>query len=187
MEPGFWMPTLETERLTIRAYALDDLPNVTQFDELERRREWLAWTVANYRQLALLWQPPYGDRAIVLSATGEIVGGIGYVQSWGPFHVLPSLHRGGTDLHSAVNSPELGLFWAVAPAHQNKGYTTEAGQALVADAFGRLNARRLVATTEHDNFASQAVMRKLGMTIAMNPFPEPNWFQTIGVLHNSKG
>jgi hypothetical protein len=28
------------------------------------------------------------------------------------------------------------------------------------------------------------VMRKLGMTLARNPFPDPPWLQVVGVLQN---
>jgi len=68
--------TLETERLVIRRFALDDLDAIhailnEAFSEVPRteRQEWLEWTVRNDRALARLYQPPYGDRAIVLQAT----------------------------------------------------------------------------------------------------------------------
>ena len=51
-------------------------------------------------------------------------------------------------------------------------------------AFDELALARIVATTEHDNLRSIAVMRRLGMTIERNPLPEPHWFQTVGVLVN---
>ena len=148
---------------------------------MDRRCEWLAWTIANYRQLALLWQPPYGDRAIVLTENDEVVGSIGLVPSFGPFHLLPSLRREDED-ETPRWSPEIGLFWTVAPAHRNRGYATEAARAMIAYAFHILNFRRIVATTEHDNLASQGVMRKLGMSIEKYPAPEPVWFQTVGIL-----
>ena len=47
------------------------------------------------------------------------------------------------------------------------------------------NLKRLVATTEYDNFASQAVMTKLGMRLERNPFPEPPWLQLVGILDKS--
>ena len=43
-------------------------------------------------------------------------------------------------------------------------------------------AARLIATTEHANSSSQAVMRRLGMRILENPHPEPAWLQTVGIL-----
>ena len=186
MDDGLWMPILTTERLTVRSYTMDDSPYVSQIEDKQQRHAWLTWTVANYRQLALLWQPPYGDRAIVLTETDEVIGSVGLVQSWGPFHLLPSLRR-ADEPAKPVCSPEMGLFWTVAREHRNRGYATEAARVMIGYTFETLNARRVVATTEHDNLASQAVMRKLGMTIDTYPDPEPTWFQTVGILINPKG
>ena len=55
---------------------------------------------------------------------------------------------------------------------------------MVSYAFDELDLRRIVATTEHENFRSIAVMLRLGMTIERNPRAEPDWFQTVGVLVN---
>jgi RimJ/RimL family protein N-acetyltransferase len=70
----------------------------------------------------------------------------------------------------------------VDPAHRRRGYAREAARALIDHAFDQLRLRRVVATTSHDNTASQAVMRSLGMRIEHNPLPEPAWFQVVGVL-----
>jgi RimJ/RimL family protein N-acetyltransferase len=43
---------------------------------------------------------------------------------------------------------------------------------------------RIVATTERDNLASQAVMRHLGMRIHENARAEPDWFQVVGIAEN---
>ena len=40
----------------------------------------------------------------------------------------------------------------------------------------------IVATTERDNLASQAVMRHLGMRMHENALDEPEWFQLVGIL-----
>ena len=50
-------------------------------------------------------------------------------------------------------------------------------------AFGELRLWRILATTQYDNLASQAVMRKLGMTVTRNPLPEPAWMQVVGVRY----
>ena len=63
-----------------------------------------------------------------------------------------------------------------------QGYATEAAQALIDFAFQQLRVKRLIATTEYDNAASIGVMRKLGMTIAQNPLPDPPWLQVVGIL-----
>ena len=70
------MPVLETSRLTIRPFSVADLEataDILHYPEVERR-DLLEWTVAEYKILARLHQPPLGDRAVELKATGELVG-----------------------------------------------------------------------------------------------------------------
>lgn len=185
------MPVLETNRLQIRPFTMDDLDSVHHIlnagfgeSSLSKRREWLEWTVRNYVALANLYQQPYGDRAFVLKATCEVIGTVGLVPSFGPFQRLPAMRRNG-EIEDRFNQPEFGLFWATAPDHQRQGYAVEAAQAIIDYAFQHMNIRRIIATTEYDNGASQAVMRRLGMTIEHNPIPgDPPWFQVVGVLYN---
>jgi RimJ/RimL family protein N-acetyltransferase len=48
--------------------------------------------------------------------------------------------------------------------------------------FAELGLARIVATTDRDNLASIAVMRRLGMRVEQNPLGEPPWFQVVGWL-----
>jgi len=184
------MPVLETARLTIRPLQRDDLadchalfkgigwfdPAMPEAEILERRRSWLLWAVDNTRELARLNQPPLGERAIVDRATGRFIGLVGFVPSTVPLGQLPSF--GATA--KAPHSLELGMFWAVHPERQGKGIAAEAAAAMLAYAFERLGMPRVVATTEYDNLASRAVMRRIGMTVESNPFPDPFYFQAMG-------
>jgi hypothetical protein len=47
-----------------------------------------------------------------------------------------------------------------------------------------LRLRRIVATTEYDNAASIAVMRKLGFRIERNPGRAPFFLQVVGIVEN---
>jgi RimJ/RimL family protein N-acetyltransferase len=191
------MPPLITERLVIRPFTMDDLEDIHRILDLELerlpdvepaaskedRQAWLAWTVRSYKQLARLYQPPYGDRAIVLRTDGRLIGSCGLVPSLGPFGRLSSF--GSIDSpEQLLMTPEVGLYYAVSPAFQGQGYATEAAGALVAFGFGSMALKRIIATTTHNNAASIAVMCHLGMTIERNPSSEPPWFQAVGVLHN---
>lgn len=186
------MPVLETGRLAVRPFVMDDLERVHALLDgawgeetaLAEREKWLRWTVAGYDALASLHQPPYGDRAIVLRETGELVGVTGLVPSLGPFGVLPSFGGAVRDPAARLFVPEVGLYWAIDPDYQGRGFATEAAGALIAWAFEHLSLRRIVATTTYDNERSMAVMRKLGMSVERNPLPEPQWFQVTGVLDN---
>jgi RimJ/RimL family protein N-acetyltransferase len=151
---------------------------------LDERRQWLQWTVMSYEQLAKLYQPPYGERAIVLRSSGQLIGAIGYVPCLAPFEQLPSLRspQTGDGLHP--HTTEFGLYYALSPTHQRQGYATEAARAMIDHAFNALKLKRIVATTTYDNAASMGVMRKLGMRIERNPHSDPPWFQVVGMLEN---
>ena len=139
----------------------------------------------NATVLAELGQPPYGDRAVVLRATGELIGAAGLVPAFGPFDQLRPVDE----------QP---------PRSRPAAFHRPAGRALLSPASrppgswlrhrGRSRARRvrlrtdglerIVATTERDNLASQAVMRHLGMRLHENALDEPEWFQLVGILEN---
>lgn len=182
---------LQTERLTIRELSLEDLYTVHEVlrdswdDEAETladREAWLRWTVMSYRQFARLYQPPYGERAITLTATGEMIGLVGIVPTGLPYgavrHYVPDGYR-EDDLRVV---PEFGLYWCITHAHRLQGYAAEAGRGVIDYLFKEIGVRRVVATTEYDNEGSIGVMRKLGMSIEKNPFSEPFWFKVVGIL-----
>jgi ribosomal-protein-alanine N-acetyltransferase len=192
------MPPVRTERLLIRPFELADFAVIFQILDVESgavtgdggivqaraaRQQWLEWSVLNYTALANLHQPPYGDRAIVLYASGEVIGACGFAPVLLPFGQLAALRTADAQPDQpARNTNEIGLYWEVSPRHQRRGYATEAGAALIRYAFSELNLARIVATTTHDNAASVTVMRKLSMRIEHNPLPAPPYMQVVGIL-----
>ena len=193
------MPTLETDRLMIRPFTLDDLDDIHQILDVElsdadfgtegakaldERRAWRQWTIISYAELAQLYQPPYGDRAIVLKQTDRLIGACGFVPCLNAFGQLPSFQPAADGAPARFNSTEFGLYYAVSPAYHRQGYATEATQAMIDYAFGTLKLERIVATTTYDNAGSIGVMRKVGMRIEKNPFPDPPWLQVVGILEN---
>jgi ribosomal-protein-alanine N-acetyltransferase len=182
------MRTLETERLVIRPFVagdaalfkrlLDEAFGADGYGSEDATRLLFDYNVIANKAHDALHQPPYEDRAIVLKDAAVLIGSVGLAPCLAPFGLLPFF--GGT----SHRTPEVGLFWALFSAHWGKGYATEAARAMVSFAFGELDLGRIVATTEHDNLRSIAVMRRLGMTIERNPQAEPHWFQTVGVLVN---
>lgn len=191
------MPTLETTRLVVRPFVMADLIDVHRLFDIElraddlrvdrmesvkERAEWLQWAVLNYAQLAKLNQPPYGDRAIALKHSGQLIGSCGYVPCLNAFEQLPNLSYYDGSGELGRNTAEVGLFYAISPSHQRRGYASEAAQALVDYAFQELRLKRIIATTDYDNVGSMAVMRKLGMRVEKNPLAEPPWLQVVGVL-----
>ena len=182
------MRTLETERLRIRPFVLDDAAAFRRllseafgpdsYGTEDTTRLMLEYNVIADEAHDALHQTPYGDRAIVLKSDGMLAGAVGFAPCLAPFGRLRSFD--GTP----HRTPEVGLFWALFPEQWGKGYATEAARALVAYGFEELELARIVATTEHDNLRSIGVMKRLGMTIERNPLAEPAWFQTVGVLVN---
>lgn len=193
-------PPLETERLIIRPFTMDDLEDVHQMldvdladvdfgsegeKSLHERQQWLQWTVMSYEELAKLYQPPYGERAVILKQTGQLIGACGFVPCLNVFEQLPSFSTTVVDQSESFNSTEFGLYYALSPAHQRQGYATEAVKAMIDYAFTELNLRRIVATTTYDNVPSIGVMQKVGMRIEKNPFADPPWLQVVGILDNT--
>jgi len=182
------MRGLETDRLVIRPFLMGDAASFRHLlDEAfgyeshgteDTTRVLLEYNVIADKAHEALHQTPYGDRAIVLKSDGTLLGAVGFAPCLAPFGRLPAF--GG----APHRTPEVGLFWVLFPAQWRKGYATEAARAMVSYAFEELELARIVATTEHDNLRSIAVMRRLGMTIERNPRAEPGWFQTVGVLVN---
>ena len=182
------MPPLETERLLIRPFADGDVPAiraVLDTDDAEATDRYVRHGGLNAAVLAELGQPPLGDRAVVLRATGELIGMAGLVPAFAPVDQLRALDEPTAARRPALHRLEIGLYYAVHPAHRGRGYATEAARALVDFAFGPMRAARIVATTDHDNVASQAVMRHLGMRMYENALPDPPWFQLVGILENT--
>jgi hypothetical protein len=101
-----------------------------------------------------------------------------------PFGLLDDHDGSAWAQAESFNVPEIGLFWGISSRHQRQGYATEAGTAMVAFGFEELKLRRMVATTEHHNIASLAVMRRLGMRIARNRAPTPFFLAVVGILDN---
>jgi [ribosomal protein S5]-alanine N-acetyltransferase len=191
MNPAYF----ETDRLLIRPFVEHDLQmihrildqtfgdgtNIDNASALQERRSWLEWSILSQEWLPKMDQTPYGDRAVVLKTTDQVIGSVGYVPLRDVYWQIPELgiaSRGYT-------TPEVGLFWVIDPAHQQQGYATEAAQALIDHAFRHWRLARILATTDDSNIASQAVMRKLGMKLTRNPLPEPQWLQVVGVLDNT--
>ena len=182
------MRTLETDRLRIRPFVLDDAAEYRRLiDEAfgggshgaeDTTRLLLEYHVIADKAHDALHQTPYEDRALVLKSDGTLIGAVGFAACLAPFGQIASF--GGTPHRTS----EVGLFWALFPDHWGKGYATEAARAMVSYAFDELELARIIATTEHDNVRSIGVMKRLGMTIERNPLPEPHWLQIVGVLVN---
>ncbi len=191
-EWGMRLPVLTSDRLIVRPFSADDLSAVAPIldDGLASldsptdpsHQLWLDWQTRAYSAHAALYQPPYGDYAICLRDTGEVIGAVGLVPCLLPVGLLPSFQTGTAVDH--LRQPEMGMFWAVNQPQRGNGYAGEAARLLIDLMFTRWQVKRIVATTAFDNSASIRVMERLGMTIERNPHSEPEWLQVMGWLEN---
>jgi RimJ/RimL family protein N-acetyltransferase len=193
------MPNLETERLHIRPLTPPDAtavfhlqqsigwlnPAETEAEQKAHTQEYVRWSSLNHTQLARLYQPPYGDRAVVLKNSGQLIGLCGlvpYIEAMDVFPYFAGQRQNKTPSGRAF--AEMGLFWAIHAEQQGQGYATEVARTLIHYAFTGLNLHHIIATTDYDNLASQRVMEKAGMHLQHNPLPEPPWLQVLGIIEN---
>jgi ribosomal-protein-alanine N-acetyltransferase len=185
--------TLQTDRLVIRPFTLDDLeaayelydldlawggPGVTLEDRRERLRFQIGlpeWAVTDGL---------YGDRAIVLKETGELIGFCGF-RPWLCKPEECALFDSAAVEHP-FSAPELGVGYALSTRYRGQGYAAEAVRALIDYAFRKLRVRRVVALTERGNADSVRLMQRVGMTVGFNPDPEAVYPWAVGVIENKE-
>ena len=151
---GYAATRLVTERLVLRPLRLEDTealyamyvdPEVMRYmsglytGTLEQLRERLALRIAEHEA------DGFGLLATELRETGELIGRCGHLQ-W--------------NIEGCVET-EVGYLFA--RAHWGKGYATEAARVLIADAFRRLSASRVISLIHPDNIASQRVAEHNGL------------------------
>ena len=147
-------PNLKTERLKLRPFTLDDAPRVQKLagdKEIARTtlniphpykdgdaEEWIKTHEPLFEKGKL------ANCAIVLADTNELIGAIGLI------------------IAKDFDRAEMG-YWIGKP-YWEKGYCTEAGQALLKYGFEELKLNRIFAHYMTNNPASGKVMRKIGMS-----------------------
>ena len=186
------MDVLETERLWIRPFTLNDLDDAHQLLDQdlqwsgpdftrEQRRARLQFHIdlAHWVDMGAL----FGDRALILNETGQLIGMAGF-RPW----ILSSETRAvfGTEFWGetppAFAAMELGIGYALHSGQRRRGYATEAASALIDYAFREIKVQRVIAITDRQNNASIRLMERLGMRLAHNPAAD--WPGAIGILDN---
>ena len=145
------MRTRETDRLRLRPIELSDAvelaalhrdPGIARWYGVwsdEQVHEWTATQERGWRTDGI------GKWMAYNRETGELVG------------------RGGLSMVDVDGEWRLEVGWAVREALWGRGYATEIGSAGIELARKELEAEDVVAFTEVHNWASRAVMDKLGM------------------------
>lgn len=152
------IPRLETPRLVLRKYAVDDFaaysamradPRVMQFigkgDTLGEEDAWVKFlqTIGHWQLMG------YGTWAVIEKASGDLIGNVGFADKKRP----PE--------HPASGAPEMG--WLLAAGAHGKGYATEAVRAALDWAATHLcSGGRVVCVISTENAASIRVAEKCG-------------------------
>lgn len=141
-----------TERLIVRTFCEDDLPALAAIlgDPTtmafwprpltpEEAEGWL-WRNIERREESI-----YGRRAVILRATGELIGDAGVVRA-------------------ELNGEERDdLGYIIGAAHWGRGYAAEAARALASLYLHAHGLPALYANMAHDHRASQRVAERIGM------------------------
>jgi [ribosomal protein S5]-alanine N-acetyltransferase len=156
---------LETERLILRHFTIDDVDNVFRLDSdpvvirfgsggnhpnyEHLKNEGLPKWIKYYEQ-----HENYGMWAAVEKSSDEFIG-------W--FHFYPAIEsKFGTEL-KIVNDGEITLGYRLMSASRGKGYATEGSHMLVSKSFIEWDVRRVTSWALADNKASIRVMEKVGL------------------------
>ena len=152
------MITLDTDRLIIRDNIPGDLHDLYELTTDTHAMRFMKSTKIKTRSearknlKASIRESKRQDRekyyfAIIDKATDEYIGAIGYV-----------VETNGDSIGKVV---ELGYF--IKEKHWNRGYVTEAGQAVIRYAFEKDNVQKIEASCLEENKASERIMIKLGL------------------------
>ncbi len=149
---------LETERLVLRRFTMDDVDNLVELDgdpqvmhfitggrttpREEIETDLLPWFLHYYEG-----GDRYGFWAAIEKSTGMFLG-------W--FHFRPEDGQ-------PSDEPELG--YRLRRSAWGRGYATEGSRALIRKGFTELGVQRVVANAMAVNTASRRVMEKAGLTL----------------------
>lgn len=145
---------LETERLVLRPFAMDDLDGIHEVlgDPVsmryypapftrEQSERWIEWNLGHYRDHG------HGLWVLESKVTGELVGDCG---------LIPQTIDGRREI-------EVG--WHVRRDLQRQGLATEAARECVRYAFEEMGLSRLISLIRPENVPSRRVAEKLGMEV----------------------
>jgi RimJ/RimL family protein N-acetyltransferase len=141
---------LETERLRLRPYTLDDEPDLYAVFEdsyarmfypemiyRENVRKWIDWSLRNYEEFG------FGLWAMELKVSGAFVGDCGLTYQ------------------DVEGQKQLEIGYHVAEGHRHKGYATEAARACLKYGFDTTSCLFICSIVRPENEASCSVARRV--------------------------
>ena len=146
---------IRTDRLTLRRAAAADLDAIWAYRRDPAVTHWLSAsppTLEEHR--AAFLRRGHLPQMIVVERDGQVIGDtmVRVEDAWAQHEV-----------EDAARGTQAELGWAFDPAHQGRGYATEAVRALLDLSFGPLGLRRVYALCFAGNEASWRLMERVGM------------------------
>jgi RimJ/RimL family protein N-acetyltransferase len=148
------MTEIETARLQLRQFTLDDFDNLFRLYSDAEVMRYLSLRTREQTQASLHkhiqhWQQHnFGMWAVIHKDSNKLIGrcGLGFLE----------------------NTPEVELGYVFDKSYWNMGLGTEASQATLQYGFGELKLDRIVAIAKPENIASIRVIQKVGMKYQKN-------------------
>ena len=164
---------LETERMSIRAWRIEDAeaafemysdPEVAEYltgvpeESLESQRDYLSRIIGAYSKL----DAGMGSFPLIEKETGSLVGAVLLkplprtedIEAWRAFRedpsAIPPIH-------------EIEIGWHLAKRHWGKGFATESARRMLDYGFNDLGLEEVHAVLYSGNRRSKAVVKRLGM------------------------
>ena len=148
------IPTLHTERLTLRRMKVSDTDDMFEYASLASTTRYLTWRPHRSREYTKEYLEYLGTRY----ATGDFYDWAVTVDSEGGKMIGTC---GFTRFDPANDSAEIG--YVLNPAYHGQGITAEAATEVIRFGFEVLGLHRIEAKYMIGNDASRRVMEKLGM------------------------
>ncbi len=146
---------VHTARLTLRPASTADLDATWRFRQLDEVSRWMTsapTSRADYRRK--FEDPDRLAKTLVIELDGEVIGDLmlAIEDAWAQSEVA-----------TQAQGVQAELGWCLDPAHQGRGYASEAVAALMRLCFEDLGLRRVTANCFADNEQSWRLMERLGM------------------------
>jgi RimJ/RimL family protein N-acetyltransferase len=182
---------LETERLILRRFAIDDLDEIYRLVYADPTvKDGWSGVVGTPTEIKkrfaakhILRAGDFGFRAVVLKDTGSLIGLMGF-QRHEPEDAdgiyFLSENEPDRRVGFAPDFVEVELTYALGRAHWKQGYATEMGKAMIVYGFEKLGIGRIIQGVRSENPNSVNLMRRLGFRVEEGLYPG----EVVGVLDN---
>lgn len=144
------MIRIETERLVLRNYTMDDVPAVHEYfssEEVSRYEDFWPQTIEEVAEDLADWKDMDNRLAVVLQETGELIGSVGY---W---------------VDEEDGETEYSIDFDFNPRFWHRGYALEASKEVVRHLTEDLHVREIYGDCDERNLASSKLLERLGFRL----------------------